>query len=382
MANQVTQVSMPLHTAVKYAIGHLKAQWAGHKMATVYISGKPGGGKSESFATECSKNNIGFVPITVGLIRAERFTGIPDFKRETVDGKEVLNTEWSVPEIVCILREASAKYTNVVCLLDDWHVAPPEIQSIGFELFTYNSINGYSVPSNVGFVLAGNPSSVAGARNSFSAIMNRVCKINVETDFDHWRDQFAYKSNLNVEFVSFLDNMSNRPLFHGDEETKDPWPSPRSWTECSRAVDNLSNTDWGLSTDGIDNLTHSIINAHVGTKAAAEFMIYHTIYAHINAKKIFSTGKWKLPTDPIKKFAFGAACSAEFYDRYVKKDPSAMPIYCAMMNEFESNCPEIAIRSIRFLATKDFKIPQALIKEKVLKQETLSRLLDISKTLQ
>ena len=183
-------------------------------MATPYISGSPGGGKSETFASETAKHGIGFVPITVGLIRAERFTGIPDFKKVNEgtdeDPNMALYTEWSVPEIVCMLRDAAKKYPYVICLLDDWHVAAPEIQAIGFELFTYNSINGYPVPKNVAFVLAGNPSAAAGARNSFSAVMNRVAKIHVDTDFDHWRDVFAYKTGLHNEFISFLDTQKSK----------------------------------------------------------------------------------------------------------------------------------------------------------------------------
>jgi len=379
---KATTINLPLHTAIDYAMTHIEGHFAGKKMATPYICSKPGAGKSEMLAWQCARDNIGFVPITVGLIRVERFTGIPDFVKRKYQEKEELWTEWSVPEIVCMLREAAEKYDKVVCLYDDWHIAPPEVQASGFETFSYHSINGYSIPKDrVAFMLAGNTSAAAGARNSFSAVMNRVCKIHCEADFDFWRDQYAYKTDVNPEFISFLDNQSYQHHFHGEEDTKEPWPSPRSWTECARAIDQMKLGGWDLQGEQ-NNVMHSIVAAHVGNKAASEFMIYHNIYSLINAKRIFDTGKWKLPQEPIKRFAFGAATAAEFYDRHVKKEKGALKLFCEMMNSFEKNCPEIAIRSIRFLAGKDFTIPQALVKNKALSQKTLSRLLEISKTLQ
>lgn len=382
MAITATTVNLPLNVAVDYTMTHIKAHFSGKKVATPYICSKPGAGKSELLAARCKAEGIGFVPITVGLIRVERFTGIPDFVKKEYQGQEELWTQWSVPEIVCMLREATEKYDKVVCLYDDWHIAPPEVQASGFETFTYHTINGYGIPKDkVCFVLAGNTSAAAGARNSFSAVMNRVCKIHSEADFDFWRDQYAYKTGVDPEFISFLDNQTYQHLFHGEEDSKEPWPSPRSWTECARAVEQMKMDGWDVSGEQ-NTVMHSIVAAHVGNKAASEFMIYHNIYSQINAKQIFNTLKWKLPEEPIKRFAFGAACSAEFFDRHYKGDEKALKLFCEMMNSFEKNCPEIAIRSIRFLAGKDYTIPQALVKNKALSQKTLSRLLDISKTLQ
>ena len=79
MAIKATTINLPLNVAVDYTMTHIKAHFAGKKVATPYICTKPGAGKSELLARRCAEEGIGFVPITVGLIRVERFTGIPDF---------------------------------------------------------------------------------------------------------------------------------------------------------------------------------------------------------------------------------------------------------------------------------------------------------------
>ncbi len=428
MATIVNKVEMTLREGVAYSMIHFECQRENEKLATMYLCGSPGIGKSEYMAQAAIEHNFKCIPITVGLIRVERFTGIPDFKRDVIAGTQELNTEWSVPEIVGTLRRATyvdkddvqrligeahqkddkasikslgaVNYNKegwalntdgtlmrqkVLCLLDDWHMAPPEVQAVGFELFTYHSINGYQLDKEwVVFCLAGNASAAAGARNSFSAVMNRVCKLYLKPDFDDWRDKFAYPTGIDPEFVSFLDNSSNRPFFLGEEDSKEPWSSPRSWTECARAITNVRSKGINLESDSGNRLLTCLVAGHVGQKAGGEFMMYHTIYSKINAAKIFDSEKWTLPSDPIKRFAFGAACTAEFFDRHTKNPDNkrVMKIVCEMFNEWEKHCPDIAIRSVRFLAGKDHRIMHTLVKEKALSQKSLARLLSVSKELQ
>lgn len=393
MSIKVSEVSLPLHIAVEYSLTHMEGFWDGEKMATPYIAGKPGGGKSEMLKFACEKKAIGFLPITVGLIRPERFSGIPDFKREALYnnmGAQIgteLQTEWSVPEIVCAMREMSKRYEKVLVLYDDWHIAAPEIQASGFETFTYRSINGHAIPQNVGIMLAGNNSSLAGARAAYSAVMNRVCKIYVNTDFDHWRDKYAIRHNLNNEILSFLDTESYRHYFHGEEDAREPWPSPRSWTEGSRAIDRMSRSGFDLKSDIGNNVLLNIICAHVGNKAGSEFMTWHNIYSKIDAKRIFDTGRWTFPTKAIDRFAFGATCTDEFINRWAKKEKepekykTAANNYCKMLGEWEKDNSDIALRAIRFLTVKDQNICSQLSRLPNFPEKILFNLLDSSSVL-
>jgi hypothetical protein len=389
----VKEIYLPLHEAVDYAITIMEGFWEGEKLATPYLAGKPGGGKSEMIKFECEKRGIGFLPITVGLIRPERFTGIPELKhinllndKDEVVGKE-LHTQWSVPEIVCMMREMSHKYDRNIVLFDDWHIANQEIQASGFETFTYRAINQHAIPQNVAIMLAGNNSSLAGARAGFSAVMNRVCKIHVNTDFEYWRDKFAIPHKINNEILSFLDNESNRGLFHGDEDAREPWPSPRSWTECGRAIDRLGKSGLNLDNKHGHNVLLNIVSAHVGPKSASEFMIYHTIYRKINSKEVFRTGKFTLPDKPIERFAFGSACTNEFLNICIKTKQnidamkSELDIFGRIISALEKSDADIAIRSIKFLQTADPNIPSLLAKTKTIPSKILASILEVSQVL-
>lgn len=382
--------SLKLHEAVALSFKMLGCSLKGKKTLVPYICSKPGAGKSDMLAQTCAKvaektgQKIAFVPITVGLIRVERFTGIPDFSQGTYKGQETLNTTWSVPEIVGSLREQANTADKVICLFDDWHIAPPEIQACAFELFTYFTINGYSIPrEKVAFLLAGNASAAAGARNSFSAVMNRVAKIYCDPDFDYWRDEYAYLNDVDPAIVSFLDNRSYRPYFHGEEDSKEPWASPRSWAGLSVVKQELEQSGMDFSNSKHNGILNSLVCSHVGTEAGGKYMLYHTIYSKVNARKIFKEGKFTIPKDPIEKFAFGAACTNEFYHMEAEstKGKGHKKTFSDIINALEKDSPEIVIRSIKFLQGKDQNILFDLINEKIISDAALSRLMSVTKIL-
>lgn len=391
-------IKMKLHQAIQYVFSHMELHWSGMKMAVPYISGKPGGGKSEMIQSECEKRNekymrenpkfrkedIGFLPITVGLIRPERFSGIPDFKKVSYEGREELQTEWSVPEIVSAMRNKSREYNKVIVLYDDWHMASPEIQASGFETFTRWSINGYDIPKNVGIILAGNSSSLAGARTGFSAVMNRVAKIHCDSDFVYWRDEFAIPNHIDPEIITFLDNESKRHLFHGEEDAREPWPSPRSWTECARSFSAVKQNNSIMLDEDSDIILASIISAHVGGEAAAEFMIWHNIYSKINARRIFQTRKWTIPEGSIERFAFVAACTDEFLNLYARDDRSknnAFIVFGKIMGKIHKEYPELALRAFRFIAKTNYSIVTDISIQKSFPEEVQSQLLEMSRNL-
>lgn len=343
-----------LHRAVDIAFSDMPMRMQNIKdIATPYLSGPPGGGKTKSCESKAKDLGMGFISRNMGMSRIEEFGGIPDFIR--IEGE--LRTEWSIPELICQIREESKK-RQVCVLLDDWHLANPNIQSLGYELFTDYSIKGYKIPENVLFILAGNDTTAAGARTQFSAVMNRVAKMYVETDFDHWKDSWAISNDVYVPILSFLDNMEYRDYFHGKEDVSDAWPSPRSWT-------NLSSKIKGLIQQNIwDDLTEyeqlCVCTSHVGIEAASDFYMYYTIFSKFPVKEIYTTGKYTIPSTAMDRFAFTYAISSEFINQMkqnknkeVTKFYVAEKVYSSILKDFNKSHPELAMISMRYVTSKD-----------------------------
>jgi len=334
-------------------------------LSTTYLAGKPGCGKTMTIRALARERGWGLVTMNISMETVERFGGIPDLIKISlgkVGGIEKFEyqTVWSIPEVIINLREMAADFPCVICFLDDWHLASPNIQQLGFELFTDYSIRGHKIPKNVVFALAGNDSPAAGARTHFSAIMNRVSKILVDADFDHWRDKFAIPSNVHPAVISFLERKEYAPHFHGEEDTINPWPSPRSWTNYST---KLTRKEKSGSISSMNNDEQMILcGSFVGAKAAAAFQTYYQIYSKFNVDEIFRTGRWKIPSENIDRFAFGAAISAGFYDKYGPRSKRIGQIFSKILSQLHEKAPEVAISAIRYIAARDTKMLGDLFK--------------------
>lgn len=408
MTPQSINTRMKLNTAIRVIFGNFpKVNSNQHDHSPGYLSGAPGGGKTRSIEAEALARNCHFISRNIGMAKLEEFGGIPDFywnpkntvverleemkveiepqantntwttTEMTVDNPEYnvnnadLHTVWSIPELICEIRNKS-KEKPVVVILDDWHLAIPQVQALGYELFTDYSLKGYKIPENVLIVLAGNDTALAGAKGQFSAVMNRVQKILVYTDFDYWANVFGY-DNVFPPIISFLDAKENRGYFHGEESATDPWPSPRSWTNLSKKIEELMSCGIWNELQNDDKLM--VCTSFVGTIAASAFMTYYEIYLKIKAKDIFDSGNYDIPVNAVDRFAFTYAISFEFLERYTvnRKDESSIKIFVKILKDLEAKHSELAMVSIRYITARGGKILEELAVQKKIDMKLLSQ---------
>lgn len=379
MATAKVTHEMPLDAAIDIAIqlGNIDDK----NVPIPYIVGPPGIGKTRLTEAKVAENgNNAFLALTPGLERQEKFGGIPDLNyidvkykkqnsNEVIEGKE-LHTVWSVPEMISKLRQLAANHKMVYCLLDDWHLAPAPIQAIGFELFTHKQLSGAKLPSNVRLILAGNETSAAGAKTQLSAIINRCMVLRCKPDVQYWIDNFAIPNNIHDAGISFLQRTDSQPLFNMAEQTTEQFATPRSWTAAFVALKHFESqytmTSGGHALKGA--LLRSVMAGCVGDGAASKFWEYYTVYRDINAEKIFATGKFEVPEDLVKKYAFGSAISSEFYnllgkwyakyeknknDKKISEEMSKITnTFQNIVNELYKKSIEIAIMSVKSISLK------------------------------
>lgn len=321
MSSNTDQKTVLLHEAISVAIDAFEIRDRIGDVGIPYIVGDPGGGKTKMIQSMVAERGYGCVSCEPALQRVEMFGGIPDIVKFKIDGKEELHTKWSVPELICTVREIARKFSKVVILFDDWHLCTPEIQQIGFELFTHHSLNNHVLPDNVMFVLAGNASSAAGARVALSAIRNRSSMIFAVSDPEYWVSNYAVPNSIHPAGIGFFMQPSNSALFHMKESTSSQFASPRSWTS---AFNWLSFYEEKMKTGEITerrfkNLTSALIEGCVGREACAAFLQYYHIQSKFDTTEIYKTGNFTVPEEAVTAFAFGYAITSSFYDILTKK---------------------------------------------------------------
>jgi len=347
-----------LHEAISIAIIDHKEKIENPeiKMAINYFVGPPGSGKTESLRELAKKQNFHLIVRNAGFLKVEELGGIPDFLHiESEEGKrKEMHTIWSIPDIICEARELS-KEKPVLIVIDDWHLASKSVQSVGFEAFTDYTIRGKGFPADTLIMLAGNDKALSGSKPQFGAVMNRVAKYYIKPSYKNWRDKFAFKNEVYGPIISFLEDMSNREFFQGEESMVDPWPSPRSWTYLSTKIQALQKRDMWKKLSG--STQSSIYAAYVGHEAAAKFKIYTDIYSQFDTKAIFATGQFDIPVKSVERFAFIYAVTDAYYSHYYSTDNEKervyySKIYVDILNKIHKSNKELMICSIKYVHGK------------------------------
>lgn len=356
MAASKNRIELDLHDAIQLVLDTVDLRKSGIAYNLLYITGDPGSGKTMMIEELTKKAGGGFVSYSPALERLEKFGGIPDLKWVEKEHGRELQTVWSIPQMITEINEAAEVNDFVVVLLDDWHLCIDELQQIGFELFTYYSLNGYSVHNNVVFVLAGNETSAAGARVQLSAIRNRSTLVHTHPNVEYWLDNYAIPTGIHPMGISFFNNKGNVSYFQEEESTSEQFGSPRSWTSAFRMLEKIEKNYVNKSKSEKVQLIHAVVQGSVSPKAAEKFMMHYEIFKNIDVDKIFEKRQTKCPEDNIERFCFSSAINYHFFDLYIrneiKKDKKEQKKYCGIYGECVKNLgeyPEIQLMTIKDL---------------------------------
>ena len=307
--------------------------------AVPFILGAPGGGKTKMLEGKVEKVNWALLTAHLSTKTIEEMTGLPQFYKMMVNNKPVDGTRWTFPEMITAVTELANNHEGVILFLDDFHLASPENQKFCFQLFTDYSLKGYDLPPNCHIMLAGNPGAKAGAKTMLSAITNRVAFYPVHSDFDDWKN-WSMTAGINPIITTFLAKKSNQKFFHEDENSREPWGSPRSWHKFSLALgSSIKRTNGNIDLDEVMYRA----NGHVGSEGGREFSMYYELYSKIDTSAVFDKKNFKFKTDSTNMFIFCMAMAYEYIDRFMAgKDAKDVKVLKDLVDTMSKLSTEIA----------------------------------------
>lgn len=310
-----SQNAKALHEVMNEVLWNCGLQVNGVDVGIPFICGAPGGGKTSTIQHLGTQYDFGIISTHLALKPIEETGGIPQFDNIMINGKPVLGTIWSFPDIMKTLFELSEKKKDkiIIWLLDDSHLLGPIHMGLLYELFTERSLRGYQIPKNCAIVMAGNTSSKSGAKSMFSAIVNRCVMLPVYTDFNGWKTNYALRENIHPGVISFLGNAQYQKFFHEEEQVDVAWGSPRSWTRFANEIKSREEYHKKvISTDACLYLG----TGYVGKEAASEFTTYYKIYSEFDIDSILTNYKtFELPDDTVKSYALAYALTTNYIGR-------------------------------------------------------------------
>ena len=356
-------IPRPIHAVIEDYVAAQCLMWIrGDDVAIPYLVGTPGIAKTSHLLLMCQKNEWNCVHTHFTLRPIEEVSGLPQFKDLTLnfpDGttKTFQASLWTLPDILVKVYEAASNGKPTIWFIDDYHLASPSHMALSYEMFSQDrQLRSYDIPSNVAFVLAGNDNAMAGARQQYSAVVNRISRYPVTLDFDQWKIDYAIPNRINDQVTSFLSNINYSKWFIGQEQMDKPWPSPRSWTRFGRLLTVIENNRH----PGIDEVLY-VCAAHAGDEAAADFSAYYEIYSKIDIAAVLD-GKIKveIPDVMVDRYIYMVASTMELVNRSDNKQKllDALAVYCTILGNMVSVQSEIALTGLKelALAEKSLKI--------------------------
>ena len=204
----------------------------------VFLLGAPGIGKTqimEQIARECQ---IALVSYTITHHTRQSAIGLPFVSKKEFGGEEKVVTEYTMSEIVASIYE-KIEQTGIsegILFIDEINCVSETLAPAMLQFLQCKTFGSHQIPEGWLIVAAGNPPEYNKSVREFDVVtMDRVKKIEVEPDFDAWKE-YAYKAGVHAAVLSYLNTKPKN--FYRMESTVDgkTFATPRGWEDLSRMI--------------------------------------------------------------------------------------------------------------------------------------------------
>ncbi len=204
----------------------------------ILLLGSPGIGKTqimEQISRECG---IGLVAYTITHHTRQSAIGLPFISKKKYGGQEFAVTEYTMSEIVASVYEKMERtgLSEGILFLDEINCVSETLAPAMLQFLQCKSFGNHKIPEGWLIVAAGNPPEYNKSVREFDVVtMDRVKKIEVEADFEVWKE-YAYQQGLHGAVISYLNNRKQN--FYQMETTVDGrnFATPRGWEDLSNLI--------------------------------------------------------------------------------------------------------------------------------------------------
>lgn len=270
------------------------------QVAPIYITSKPGVGKSAIVRSLSEEFNIPLYDARLAQFAPEDLRGVP------YPNVELKETEWFTPTFFPRKDELS------ILFLDELDKAKPSVQNAALQLLLDRRLGEYKLPDRVFIIAAGNTLS----DNSFSiplssALNNRMLHIEMESDVSDWIKWATTNIGTDAKPIDKIEEdiigfIQFKPdLMHAYNDKERAWPSPRTWEFLSKLLRDFPHKNKELKIINLSTMA-------IGESASREFHAYRKLYKNINPKDIIK-GEYPNLIDKDISFKFAISSCLGFY---------------------------------------------------------------------
>lgn len=204
----------------------------------VLLLGSPGIGKTQIMEQISKECGIGLVAYTITHHTRQSAIGLPFISKKQYGGQEFAVTEYTMSEIVAAVYEKMEQtgLSEGILFLDEINCVSETLAPAMLQFLQCKSFGNHKIPQGWIIVAAGNPPEYNKSVREFDVVtMDRVKKIEVEADFEVWKE-YAYQQGLHGAVISYLN--TRKQNFYQMETTVDGrnFATPRGWEDLSNMI--------------------------------------------------------------------------------------------------------------------------------------------------
>ena len=206
---------------------------------------------------------------------------------------------WLKPQI--FQMDDSEDVVNIL-FLDEISAAPQSVQAAAYQITLDRVVGEHKLPDNCIVIAAGNRvTDKSVAFKMPKALANRLLHIDVEGNFDSWKN-WAIANNIHEKVIGFLSFRQSHLMGFKASSDDLAFPTPRSWEMVSNLLNCVS--------DDIDKM-YSLISGLVGVGVAVEFRTWCNVYKELpDINEIFEGKMPTVPTSPDVMYALISSMTA------------------------------------------------------------------------
>lgn len=239
----------------------------------VLLIGPPGIGKTaimEQAAKEC---NVGLVAYTMTHHTRQSAVGLPVVVHKTYQGKETAVTEYTMSEIVASVYECMEKSgcREGILFIDEINCVSETLAPTMLQLLQNKTFGTHRIPTGWVIVAAGNPPEYNKGAKEFDIVtLDRVKRMDVEADFEVWKE-YAYEKKIHPAILSFLNLKNSRFYQIRNTAQGKEFVTARGWEDLSEILKSYEDMK-------ISPTINLILQYLQEEETAGEFSDFYKIY--------------------------------------------------------------------------------------------------------